>query len=195
MSNKPGVTLHTNWKNYNTTANNAPHLKLCLSLKMPERSTSTTRNSKNINATPGALYQAFSNPKALELWLAPGEMTGKVHSFDFRVGGGYTMSLFYPASERQFQGKTTEKEDRYTARFIELDPNRKIVQAITFDSPDPSFSGEMIMEVTFEKISKGTKVVIIFNNIPAGISPEDNEAGTELTLDKLAKYVASQTSL
>ena len=162
---------------------------------MQEKNTSTNQNSKNINATPETLYQAFSNPKALELWLAPGEMTGKVHSFDFRVGGGYTMSLFYPASERHSHGKTTEKEDRYTARFIELVPNKKIVQAVTFDSPDPSFSGEMIMEVIFEKISNGTKVVIIFKNIPAGISPEDNEAGTKLTLDKLAKYVASQTSL
>jgi hypothetical protein len=32
-------------------------------------------------------------------------------------------------------------------------------------------------------------VTIIFENIPRGIRPEDNEAGTELSLEKLARYV------
>ncbi len=29
-------------------------------------------------------------------------MTGKVHEFDFRVGGGYSMWLFYPAGRYPF---------------------------------------------------------------------------------------------
>jgi hypothetical protein len=33
------------------------------------------------------------------MWLSPGDMTGKVHEFEGRVGGGYRMSLFYPPSE------------------------------------------------------------------------------------------------
>jgi len=37
-----------------------------------------------------------------------------------------------------------------TARFVELTPPRRIVEAITFDSVDPAFSGEMIMVVTLE---------------------------------------------
>ena len=36
---------------------------------------------------------------ALEAWLVPGEMSGVVHAFDARVGGGYEMSLRYPDSE------------------------------------------------------------------------------------------------
>ena len=60
---------------------------------------------------------------------------------------------------------------------------------ITFDSTDPAFSGEMIMEVTFEAKDQGTKVTILFRNIPPGIRPEDNEAGTQSTLEKLARYV------
>ncbi|MBI5030490.1 MAG: SRPBCC family protein [Chloroflexi bacterium] len=149
----------------------------------------STRNSKTIKASPETLYRAFTNPKALAAWLAPGEMTGKVHSFDLRVGGGYEMSLFYPKSEKESRGKTRKKEDRYTARFVELVPSRKIVQAITFDSDNPSFSGEMIMEVKFEGRDSGTRVTITFKNIPSGIRPEDNKTGTRLTLDKLARYV------
>ena len=112
---------------------------------MKKKHITTTQNSKDIKATRETLYRAFTNPAALEVWLAPGEMTGKVHSFDLRVGGGYRMSLFYPLSEEQSAGKTTEKEDRFTARFTELKPHKRIVQAITFDSSNPAFSGEMIM--------------------------------------------------
>jgi uncharacterized protein YndB with AHSA1/START domain len=152
-------------------------------------STASTLNSKFIKASPEALYRAFTDPAALAVWLAPGEMTGEVHSFDGRVGGGYQMSLYYPASEEAFRGKSSEREDRFTARFVELTSPKKIVQAITFDSDDPAFSGEMIMEVTFEAEAGGTTVSILFKNIPPGIRPEDNEVGTALTLEKLARYV------
>jgi uncharacterized protein YndB with AHSA1/START domain len=152
-------------------------------------SLATTKNSKIIKASREALYHAFTDPAALAVWLAPGEMTGKIHSFDLRVGGGYQMSLFYPSTEKESLGKTADKEDRYTARFVELTPPSRIVQAIIFDSHDPAFAGEMIMEVTLEAEGTATKVTFIFRNIPPGIRPEDNEAGTELTLEKLARYV------
>ena len=48
----------------------------------------TTQNSKDIKASAQIIYDAFTNPKALEIWQAPGDMTGKVHEFDLREGGG-----------------------------------------------------------------------------------------------------------
>src|SRR2546425_741795 len=119
-------------------------------------------------------------------------MTGKVHEFDARVGGGYRMSLFYPSSEQVYRGKTSEREDRFTARFVELTPPTRIVQAISFDSVDPAFSGEMTMVVTFEDRDGGTEVTILFfEHIPSGIRPEDNEAGCRSSLEKLARYAIS----
>ena len=99
------------------------------------------------------------------------------------------MSLYYPSSETTSRGKTEDREDRYTARFVELTPPRRIVEAITFDAVDPAFEGEMIMEVTFEAENEGTNVSVFFKDIPAGIRPEDNEAGTQSSLEKLARYV------
>jgi len=150
---------------------------------------STTRNSRLIEASPQILYEAFTNPKALETWLAPGDLTGKIHRFDLREGGSYEMSLFYPESDQEARGKTTGKEDRYVARFVELQPGKKIVEAIRFDSPDAHFQEEMIMEVLFEPVNEDTRITMIFKNVPAGIRPEDNEKGTELSLQKLEKYV------
>ena len=153
------------------------------------KSAASTRNSRVIKAPRESLYRAFTDPAALALWLPPGEMTGKVHEFDARLGGRYRMSLYYPSSEQMYHGKTSQREDRFTARFVELTPPTRIVQAITFDSVDPAFSGAMTMVVTFEDRDGGTEVAILFENIPSGIRPEDNEAGTRSSLDKLARYV------
>jgi uncharacterized protein YndB with AHSA1/START domain len=147
------------------------------------------RTSRVIQAPREALYRAFTDPAALAVWLAPGEMTGTVHAFDARVGGGYRMSLFYPASESVSRGKTSEREDRFTARFVELTPPTRIVQAITFDSVDPAFSGEMTMVVTFAERDGGTEVTLVFEHIPSGIRPEDSEAGCRSSLEKLARYI------
>ncbi len=158
-------------------------------------SAASTRTTRVIKAPREAVYRAFTAPAALAVWLSPEEMTGKVHEFDARVGGGYRMSLYYAASEQVGRGKTAEHEDRYTARFVELTSPSRIVQAISFDSADPAFSGEMTMVVTVEDRDGGTEVTFLFENIPPGIRPEDNEAGTQSSLEKLARYSSSVTSL
>ena len=152
-------------------------------------SDASTRNSKFIKAPQQTIYRAFTDPAALAVWLAPGDMTGVVHSFDFRIGGGYQMSLYYPSPKSSMQDKTSEREDSYTARFVELKPPEKIVEAITFDTVDQAFIGEMIMEVTLDPEEGGTTVSIVFKDIPSGIRLEDNELGTQSTLEKLALFV------
>jgi uncharacterized protein YndB with AHSA1/START domain len=148
-----------------------------------------TRTSKVIKAPRDTLYRAFTDPAALIVWLPPGEMTGKIYRFDARVGGEYRMSLFYPPSEQVFRGKTSEREDSFTTRFVELAPPTRIVQAVSFHSADPAFSGEMTFEATFEVKDDGTEVTIVCAHIPSGIRPEDNEAGCRSSLEKLARYV------
>ena len=149
--------------------------------------TPSTRTSRLIKASRESLYRAFTDPEALAAWMAPEGMTAKAHEFDGRVGGGYRMSLFYPSSQ-EHRGKTAELEDRYTARFVELTPPARIVESIIFDSTDPAFAGEMKMVVTLEERDGGTEVTILLENIPPGIRPEDNDAGTRSSLEKLARY-------
>src|SRR6266849_3402253 len=91
-----------------------------------------TRTSRVIGAQPGELYAAFLDPAALIDWLPPAEMTGEIHAFDARVGGGYRMSLFYSPDEHAFRGKTSDREDTVNVRFVELAPPRRIVQAVSF---------------------------------------------------------------
>jgi hypothetical protein len=45
------------------------------------------------------------------------------------------------------------------------------------------------MVVTFEERDGGTDVTIVFEHIPSGIRPEDNDAGCRSSLEKLALYL------
>jgi hypothetical protein len=99
------------------------------------------------------------------------------------------MSLFYREHPR-FHGKTSEKEDHYTARFVELVPRKG--SCISFQTRSQEFVGEMIMEVTLTAKASATEVIVEFKDIPHGIRVEDNEAGQEASLEKLAAYVTGQ---
>jgi uncharacterized protein YndB with AHSA1/START domain len=146
-----------------------------------------TRTSRIIKARPEELYAAFMDPAALVAWLPPAEMTGEIHEFDARVGGGYRMSLFYPPTERSSRGKTSDKEDMVTVRFVELAPARRIVEGVKFVTTDPALFVEMTIEITFEQVSGGTEVTFLCTNLPPGLRAEDNEAGSRLSLEQLAR--------
>jgi uncharacterized protein YndB with AHSA1/START domain len=147
----------------------------------------SSRVSRVVNAPPQAVYEAFMDPAALVEWLPPAEMSGRIHHFDAAVGGGYDISLFYPPGERVFRGKTAEREDRVRVRFVELTPGRRIVEAVTFASDDAAFAGEMTIEVTFREVPGGTEVAFLCTDLPPGLRPQDNDAGTRLSLDQLAR--------
>src|SRR5215213_7377503 len=130
-----------------------------------EQAGASTRASRVIDAPAAKLFSAFIDPIALVAWLPPGEMTGRIHDFDPRVGGGYRMSLYYPPSVRAFHGKTAAREDRVDVRFVEAVPARRLVEAVNFVTTDPAFMGEMTMVVTFEEVSGGTEVTILCENL------------------------------
>lgn len=157
-----------------------------MAARASDRSSSNTRF---IDVPRETVYDAFLDREALAAWLAPDIMTGQVHAFDGRVGGGYRMSLRYFDDVEGNPGKSTEREDHFFARFVELSPPERIVQAVTFDSDDPAFAGEMMMVVTLAAERGGTRVTMDFMDIPPGIPPEANEAGTAQSLDKLARLL------
>jgi uncharacterized protein YndB with AHSA1/START domain len=151
------------------------------------RPAASTRVSRIIKAGPEALYDAFVDPVALAEWLPPGEMTGRIHEFEAGVGGGYRMSLFYPPDEHSFRGKTSEREDRFSVRFVELTRPRRIVETVNFETTDSAFSGEMTIVVTFDEVQDGTRVTLVCENLPPGLRAKDNEAGSESSLAQLAR--------
>jgi uncharacterized protein YndB with AHSA1/START domain len=146
----------------------------------------STQVSRIIKAPRRAVCKAFLDPVALAAWRVPDNMTARVHVFDAHEGGTYRMSLTYKDPTQSPGGKTSEGTDTFQGRFVELVPDEKIVEAITFESDDAGFSGEMNMTTRLADADGGTEVTILCQGLPAGVRPEDNETGTRQSLRKLA---------
>ena len=156
---------------------------------MSSKQRASTTTARIIKASPQALYEAFMDPAILVKWLPPGEMTGKLHAFDGRVGGGYRMSLFYPPDDNSFRGKTTEKADVCEVRFVELAPARRIGEAVPIVRDPPAFKGAISIVVPHFSLVGAAPVLPACTDLPPGLRAEDNEQGAELSLEQLARHV------
>ena len=144
--------------------------------------------SKVIDASPQKLYQAFMDPNSLVKWLPPKGMKGEISLFEPVIGGRFQLTLIYE-DEYAVQGKTTANSDALEGTFVELIPNKKIVEAGVFESDDPAFAGNMVMTWYFEEVEQGAKVTIVAENVPKGIKKDDHIDGLNSTLENLGRFV------
>jgi uncharacterized protein YndB with AHSA1/START domain len=141
-----------------------------------------------IKASPHAIYRALMDPAALAAWRPPEGMKGEILAFDGREGGRYRMSLTYIGTENGVRGKTSEHADVVEGRFLELVPERRVVEVVEFDSDDPAFAGAMTITTALAAVPGGTEVTIRCENVPDGIRPEDHQEGLASTLANLAAF-------
>jgi uncharacterized protein YndB with AHSA1/START domain len=148
----------------------------------------TDTASRVIAAAPEAVYAALVDPDALTAWLPPDGMSGRFERFDARPGGSYRLVLTY-ADASNARGKSTANSDIVEARFVELVPGVRLVQAVDFVSDDPANAGTMTMTWELTPIDTGTRVDIRADGVPAGISAEDHAAGLASSLANLASFL------
>lgn len=144
--------------------------------------------SRVIAAAPAAVYTALVDPDALTAWLPPDGMSGRFERFDARPGGSYRLVLTY-ADASTARGKSTANSDIVEARFVELVPGVRVVQAVDFVSDDPANAGTMTMTWELTPIDTGTRVDIRADGVPASISAEDHAAGLASSLANLASFL------
>lgn len=147
----------------------------------------TTRLSRQMSAPRSAVYRALLDAGAVAAWRVPDGMTSQVHEWAAREGGAFRVSLSYDVPTGT--GKTAEHTDTYHGRFAKLVPDRQVVEVIEFESADPELRGEMTVTTTLTDTDGGTTVAIVHQGIPDKIPPADNETGTRMALDKLARLV------
>ena len=148
----------------------------------------TDRASRMMAAPPERVWAALVDPEALLAWLPPSGMTGRFERFDARPGGTYRMVLTYPDASGA-PGKASSDSDIVEARFVEIVPGERVVQAVDFVSDDPAYAGTMTMTWEVTAVDAGTHVDIIAEDVPDGISTEDHAAGLASSLTNLAAYV------
>jgi len=148
--------------------------------------TSTTA-SRHIRAARSAVYAALVSADAVAAWRVPDGMTSVVHHFDPRDGGTFRVSLTYdtPAGS----GKTAGRTDTYHGRFVALVPDQRVVEEIEFETTDPNLQGLMTITTSLVDADGGTDVEMFHDGLPPGVRPSDNDVGTRMALDRLARLV------
>lgn len=150
----------------------------------------TDRASRLIHAPVSQVFDALVSREALQRWLPPGDMTGRFERFDPRSGGSYRLVLTYPHPGPS-QAKSTEDSDIVDVRYLDIVVNDRVVQAVDFVSELPEFAGTMKMTWSVREENGGTRVDIIAEDVPQGISAEDHVAGLTASLDNLAGFIES----
>lgn len=125
--------------------------------------------------------------EALELWLPPGGMSGRIERFDARPGGGFRMELTYLDAAGS-PGKTSASKDVTEVEIAALEPDARVVWRIEFAADDPAFAGTMTMTWTLMEVEGGTEVSVRADDVPPGISAPEHEAGISSSLANLAGY-------
>lgn len=144
--------------------------------------------TRTILASPRAIYRAFLDPETVVSWRPPRGMTAKIFHFDPRPGGGYRIAFIYD-DVGGGGGKSGGDADIFEGRFVELVPEEKIVEAVTFESEDPAFSGTMTVTTRLMSVRDGTKVTFVAEHVPPGISAADHKLGMESSLKNLANLL------
>jgi uncharacterized protein YndB with AHSA1/START domain len=148
----------------------------------------TDAASRGIAAPPAQVFAALLDRDALMAWLPPKGMTASFEQFDPRPGGWYRLVLTYADASRA-PGKATPEADLIEARYIDIVPDVRIVQAVDFVSLDPAFAGTMTMTWEVSAVEAGTRVDIVAADVPDGISAEDHAAGLASSLATLAEHL------
>lgn len=146
-----------------------------------------TRLTRRVQAPAEAVYRALVDPDALAAWRVPENMTARVHTFEAREGGAFRVSLTY--DDPHGSGKSGGRTDTYHGHFARLVPGVQVVEVFAFETDDETLRGTMTMTTTLTGTDGATDVEILHEGIPDDIPREDNELGTRMALDHLARLV------
>lgn len=147
----------------------------------------STQISRRVRAPRAAVYRALLDADSVAKWRAPEGMTTEVHEFDSREGGRFRVSLIYEAPTGT--GKSGARTDTYHGHFERLVPDEQVVEVIEFETADPTMRGTMTMTTTLSDVEGGTEVLMVHAGVPDAVPAADNEMGTRMSLDNLARLV------
>ena len=141
----------------------------------------TDTSSRFIATSPESPPASLVDVDALAVWFARRDV-GVVRTIRLPSGGSYRMVVRYDDSTNA-RGKATTDSDVIETRVIAMVPGVRVVLAVDFVSDDPGHAGTMSMTWAI------TRVEVTAENVPDGVSAEDQAVGLNSSRAKLARYL------
>lgn len=131
-----------------------------------------------LKASPEKVFRAFSDPDAYASWIPSYGFLCLVHEFEFKIGGIFKMS---------FKNFSTGNGHSFGGSIVEIKSGELLRYTSKFD--DANLPGELTTTIEFSKVSCGTEMKILQENIPSVIPLEMCYLGWQESLEKLVKLV------
>lgn len=141
----------------------------------------------HLNASKSKVYQTLLDKNLIAKWKVPDDMNCIVHEYNLFENGSFRISLEY--NNINEVGKTIKNIDTYHGYFRKLKPYEEIIEIDEFESDNTDMQGVMTITYTLMEFNGGTDLTIVHDNLPIGITLEDNMTGWELALNKLYKLI------
>lgn len=141
----------------------------------------TVRLHRVLTAPAERVYRAFLDADAVAKWLPPNGFTCKVHHLDATIGGTFRMT---------FTNFSTGNGHSFGGKYLELVPGERIRYTDVFE--DPNLPGEMITTIVLRKVSCGTEMHVVQENLPDAIPVESCYLGWQQSLVLLGKLVEAE---
>jgi uncharacterized protein YndB with AHSA1/START domain len=145
------------------------------------------------NAPREKVWKAWTDPELVKKWWGPQGFTAPFVQLDLRVGGRYLFCMRAPDGKDYWS----------TGRYKEIDPPMHIVATDSFADEhgnvvpashygmEGEFPLELIVDVTFEKLSGGTKFNLRHIGMPAGQNADLARQGWSESFVKLDAVLAA----
>lgn len=134
---------------------------------------------RTFEASPARVWEAFTDPRLLARWAAPGEHRVESAEVDLRVGGRYVRVMRFPDGSRH----------RLVCVFREIVPPARLAYTFRWETL-PGFP-ETLVTIDFAPSGSQTTVRIRHTGLDDPEMARDYEVGWASTLDKLAGLLAS----
>lgn len=130
------------------------------------------RVERMLPATPDVVFDAWTDPTSLRIWMAPGPRAVADAECEARVGGAFRIVMIDDSGAVE-----------HTGRYLELDRPRRLV--FTWRSPG---TGHTDTEVTVDLAEQdaGTRMVITHRGLPSDPERANHRQGWTAIAAKLA---------
>ena len=136
----------------------------------------SVRITRRVHATPEEVFDAWTDPESIRVWMCPGDVSEARARLDARVGGKYQIDMV---------GSTATFE--HTGEYLVVDRPRKL--SFTWKSI-PTNNQRTVVTIDLKPISAGeTELTLTHEGFPSAESARNHGMGWGAILDKFAEKI------
>jgi len=142
-----------------------------------EDSDTSLRITRRIRATPEELFDAWTNPESVRVWMCPGDVKEARARLDARVGGQFQIDMVTPKATVELSGE-----------YLVVDRPRKL--SFTWVSK-PTNNLRTVVTIDLKPLGADeTELTLMHVGLPSADSTKGHRIGWGTILDKLAEKFA-----